>query len=199
MTVEEIEMKIRRHVLAALTVLTAAFAVGGLAERTADAQEIRVVIPPPAVRVEVPGPRPGPMHVWQDGHWLWRNDGRYVWHPGHWVLPPEGRTIWVRDDWANVAGAWHFVPGHWRAVGERVPTLVERVKVVTEPPPEQIELVAEVPVGHAWVKGHWSWDGARFVWVGGHALQIPAGLTAWEPGHWYASGGRWFYANGYWR
>ena len=192
-------MKIRRHVLAALTVLTAAFAVGGLAERTADAQEIRVVIPPPAVRVEVPGPRPGPMHVWQDGHWLWRNDGKIRLAPGS--LGPsargahdlgEGRLGQRRRRLALRAGSL--------ACGRRARPHPRRARQGRHRAPARADsLVAEVPVGHAWVKGHWSWDGARFVWVGGHALQIPAGLTAWEPGHWYASGGRWFYANGYWR
>src|ERR1700740_1322460 len=36
-----------------------------------------------------------------------------------------------------------------------------------------------------WVRGHWDWDGVRYVWVGGHYVERQVGLY-WEPGRWVA-------------
>jgi len=192
-------MKVSRCLLAAFTAFAAVVAAGAVATPVASAQEVRIVHAPPAPRVEVIGVRPGPYHVWQGGSWAWHPEGRYLWHPGRWVVPPQGRTVWVRDEWVSYGGAWHFVPGHWRAVGEPIPTVYQRVAAVGEPPAEQAEVVGAAPPGQAWVKGHWSWDGARYVWVPGHHMLIPDGLHEWVPGTWYAAGGHWFYRSGYWR
>ncbi len=185
--------------LAGLSALAAILAAGALAPRNAAADEIRIVAAPPVARVEVIPIRPGPYHVWQAGTWAWHPEGRYHWHPGRWVVPPQGRTVWVRDEWVSFQGSWHLVPGHWRAVGEPIPTALQRINVVTEPPPDQVETVGIAPEGQAWIHGHWSWDGARYAWVPGHFMPVPEGLHAWEPGHWYATSGRWFYRTGYWR
>ncbi len=193
-------MKLSRLFLAGVTALSAVLAASvASAPRVASADEMVVKIAPPAPRVEVIEPRPGPYHVWQNGVWSWHPDGRYVWHPGHWVMPPPGKTIWVKDEWVTYAGSWHLVPGHWRAVGEAIPSLAQRVTVVAEPPAEQVETVVAAPPGQAWIHGHWAWDGLRYAWVPGHLMGVPAGFTVWEPGHWYASGGHWFYRSGYWR
>jgi hypothetical protein len=192
-------MKLSRHLLAGFTALTAVVAAGAAAPAVAFAQIERIVVNPPAPRVEVLTARPGPYHVWQAGNWAWHPEGRYVWHPGRWVIPPQGRTVWVKDEWISHGGSWHFVPGHWRAIGEPIPTVMQRLTVTAEPPAEQVEVVGAVPEGHAWIKGHWSWDGLHYVWVPGHHMLVPEGFHAWEPGHWYAAGGRWFYRGGYWR
>ncbi len=193
-------MKPSRHLVSGLAALFFASLAGVVAApRAAFAEEARIVVAPPAPRVEVLGPRPGPYHVWQSGVWTWHPEGRYAWHPGHWALPPQGQTVWVRDEWVPFGGSWHFVPGHWRAVGERIPTAAQRVTVVAAPPAEQVETVVAAPPGQAWIHGHWAWDGARYVWVPGHLMGVPAGFQAWEPGHWYANGGHWFYRTGYWR
>jgi hypothetical protein len=84
-------------------------------------------------------------------------------------------------------------------VGEPIPTAIQRVSVVSAPPADQVEVIGPAPTGHAWVHGHWSWDGLRYAWVPGHYMLVPEGQHTWVPGHWYASSGRWFYASGYWR
>jgi hypothetical protein len=175
------------------------FAAAVSTARTVSADEIRVVVAPPAPRIEVPVPRPGPYHVWQPGVWVWHTEGRYVWHPGRWVLPPQGKTVWVRDEWVSYGGAWHMVPGHWQAVGEPIVPAQQRVVVIVEPPPEQIETVPTAPAGHTWIKGHWSWSGHEYVWVPGHLMAVPEGFVAWEPGHWFSLKGHWFFREGYWR
>jgi hypothetical protein len=190
-------MKPSRSLLAALLLL---FLLSLVATSTpASADEVRITVTPPALRTEVRGTRPGPYHVWQAGSWAWHPEGRYIWHPGRWVLPPEGRTVWVRDEWIRYAGSWQLVPGHWRAVGETIPTVTQRVNVTVEPPAEQVEAPMTGPEGQTWIRGHWSWDGARYVWTPGHLMVVPEGFHAWEAGHWYAAGGHWFYRGGYWR
>ncbi len=191
-------MKLSRHLLAGFAAFGALVATGAALPHVASAQEVRVVVAPPAPRVEVIGVRPGPYHVWQYGSWVWAPEGRYVWHPGRWVVPPQGRTVWVRDAWGNYGGSWRFVPGHWHAVGERIPTPAQRVVVSSAPPPEQVESVGTVSVGETWIKGRWSWDGLRYSWVPGHVMRVPEGYRTWEPGGWYESGHHWFYRSGYW-
>jgi hypothetical protein len=192
-------MKPSRHLVAGALVLAALGGASVLLSRTASADEVRIVVAPPAARIEVKGPRPGPYHVWQSGSWVWGAEGRYVWHPGRWVEPPHGKTVWVRDEWVSYGGAWHFVPGHWRTVGEHVPPASQRALVATQPPAEVVETVGAAPVGHAWIHGHWAWDGGAYAWVPGHFMAVPDGYRTWEPGRWYASNGHWFYHNGYWR
>jgi len=196
---EETEMKLSRRVVAAFTALATVVAVGGVSPQVAYAQEVRVIVAPPAPRFEIPGARPGPYHVWQAGSWRWGAEGTYGWHPGRWVLPPQGRTVWVHDEWVSYAGSWHLVPGHWTAVGVPVPTVQQRVIVSSAPPADVVEEVGALPVGHAWIRGHYAWDGVRYVWTPGHTMAIPEGRAAWVPGHWYEAGGHWFFANGYWR
>ena len=192
-------MKLTRHFVAGFTVLAGVFVASGVVSREASAEEVRVVQAPPAPRFEVLGARPGPYHVWQAGSWAWHPEGHYLWHPGRWVVPPQGRTQWVRDEWVTYAGSWHLVPGHWHVVGEPVPTAAQRVTVITEPPPDQVETVGAAPAGQAWIHGHWSWDGHGYVWVPGHFMVVPVGFQTWEPGRWGASGTHWFYRSGYWR
>jgi hypothetical protein len=192
-------MKISRHLLAGFTALSAMFVGSTLLPHEASAQEVRIVLAPPPPRVEVITVRPGPYHVWRPGVWVWHVEGRYVWHPGHWDVPPPGKSIWVRDEWVSYGGSWRFVPGHWRAVGEHIPSAIQRVVVAAAPPPPPVETIAVAPAGQAWIHGHWSWDGLQFVWVPGHFMAVPVGFTIWEPGHWFASGPHWFYASGYWR
>jgi len=192
-------MKLSRTLLAGFTALATVFAGAWALPTPASAQEMVVRVAPPAPRYEELGPRPGPYHVWQAGTWAWHPEGRYLWHPGRWVVPPQGRTVWVRDEWVSYNGSWHLVPGHWRAVGERIPPAIQRVAVTTEPPAEQVETVGAAPVGHTWIKGRWAWDGVHYAWVPGHVMAIPEGFHGWEPGGWYASHNHWFYRSGYWR
>ncbi len=195
-------MKLSRRSLSFVAGLAAFSAVAGvsaLAPTEAAAQEVRIVVSPPAPRVEVITVRPGPYHVWHPGVWVWHANGTYVWHPGHWVVPPPGKTVWVKDEWVSYAGSWYLVPGHFRAPGSPVPTASQRLLVTQAPPADVVETVVAAPAGQAWVHGHWAWDGAAYAWVPGHLMAVPVGSVTWEPGHWYASGPHWFYRTGYWR
>ena len=76
------------------------------------AATVHVPTPPPAPRAETRGPRPGPRHVWIDGHWNY--DGhRYVWVAGRWTAP-EKSGDWVAGRWVKKPRGWVWVPGHWR-------------------------------------------------------------------------------------
>ena len=81
-SMEETEMKMSRHLVAAFTSLATVVVVGGVSPKIAQAQEVRIVVAPPAPRVEIPGARPGPYHVWQAGSWAWHPDGSYGWQGG---------------------------------------------------------------------------------------------------------------------
>ena len=156
--------------LSTITVTAPAFAQVG-----PEVAIIRVAPPPP--RVEVIPARPSPWHIWQRGNWMYGPAG-YTWHPGRYVMPPTQGLAWVPEEWVSFGGGYHLVPGHWRGASEPAPRpAVERLQVLTEPPPQQVEVVPATPVGQAWVNGHWSWEGARYVWVPGHQMAHPRGAA----------------------
>ena len=70
------------------------------------------------------------------------------------------------------------------------------------PPPAVQEDYVPAPPGtpavNFWVRGHYEWDGAEYVWVGDHYVQRPVGLY-WEPGRWVARDGQWVWVGGHWR
>src|ERR1700712_1414813 len=114
----------------------------------AEAQGLRVVVAPPAVRYEARPVAPSPSHVWAGGYWAWRG-GRHVWEPGRWLVGRPG-NIWVDAHWANEGGQWIFNEGHW------APTGVVGAEVYSEaaPPPPRVEVVppeAQWPAGQIWV------------------------------------------------
>jgi len=195
-------MKMSRHLLVAFSALVLGTGVVGVqspAFGQVGAEVNLISVAPPPVRVEVIPPRPSQWHIWQRGSWVYGPAG-YIWHPGRYVMPPTQGLLWVPEEWVNFGGGYRLVPGHWRGVAEPAPRpAIERVQVTVEPPAPQVEVIPVVPAGHAWIHGHWSWEGARYLWVPGHHMAIPEGQHAWEPGHWYRSGPNWFYANGYWR
>lgn len=73
--------------------------------------KVRVSVPPPPPPrvVLVKGARPGPTHVWVQGHYDYVR-GRYVWVDGRWVVPPKGRRVFIAGYWRS--GVW--IAGFWR-------------------------------------------------------------------------------------
>ena len=70
-------------------------------------------VPPPPMRVEAYGPRPGPGYVWVNGYWGYRANA-YAWNGGRWMLPPPGRRVWVAGRWEPHGGRYRWREGHWR-------------------------------------------------------------------------------------
>ncbi len=113
--------------------------------------QARVVVQPPAIRVEIappvpiveaPPPPPSPQHVWTGGHWAFR-DGRYGWVPGTYVVAPEPAARWVPARWVAREGGWYFEPGRWATVASPWPP-------PQPPPPPQ----APPPPGYAPAPGY---------------------------------------------
>ena len=75
--------------------------------------EVVVVKPPPALRIEIPLPRPSPKHIWVPGYWTWQTDA-YVWAPGVWMLPPEPNAVWVEPRVEKRSGVSIYISGFWR-------------------------------------------------------------------------------------
>jgi len=74
------------------------------------------------------------------------------------------------------------------------------VYVDVAPPADQIEVVGVAPSGqHVWIAGHYSWDGHRYVWAGGHWEVRPRERARWVPGRWRRYHGRWYWTEGHWR
>lgn len=68
------------------------------------------------------------------------------------------------------------------------------------PPAAIVEPVPVPPVaGYVWRPGYWSWNGVRYIWVGGRYLPPPYAGAYWVPGHWVARGPGWFWVAGRWR
>lgn len=76
-----------------------------------------VVTPPapPAPRVEVITPQPGPSYVWVPGYWNWDGGTRtYVWRSGQWIVPENPSMVWVPGQWITRSGSYVWVDGHWQ-------------------------------------------------------------------------------------
>ena len=167
---------------------------------------VRVVGPPPPMRVEVQTARPSPAHVWIGGHWGWRGNA-HVWLGGHWAMPPQPGYVWEPARWANQNGQWTYFEGHWRLAAPPQPTVVyepapepaQPVEVEVAPPTPIVEVRPALPfAGAVWIPGYWHWNGARHVWVGGRYSAPRAGY-AWEPARWEPHGRFHRWVPGHWR
>ena len=67
---------------------------------------------PPAPKTEVRPAKPGPGHVWVNGHWNW-NGHRYVWVSGHWSKNRGGKQ-WVAGHWTKTPRGHVWASGHWK-------------------------------------------------------------------------------------
>jgi hypothetical protein len=76
----------------------------------------------------------------------------------------------------------------------------ERVAYVHfPPPPEAAEVVAVAPTpDRVYIRGHWEWEGSRYVWVGSRYIRRPNPHAAWVEAHWQSSPRGWYWQNGHW-
>ena len=71
-----------------------------------------VVVEPPPVRIERPGPPPAVGYLWIDGFWNW-SGGRHVWIPGRWEARRPGYH-WEPHRWERGHRGWARRGGEWR-------------------------------------------------------------------------------------
>jgi len=77
--------------------------------------QIVVKVKPKPPKAIVKPPKPGPKHVWIDGHWQWDKQKKdYVWVKGHWTKPQRPGTVWVPGHWNETPKGFKWVPGHWK-------------------------------------------------------------------------------------
>ncbi len=68
------------------------------------------------------------------------------------------------------------------------------------PPAIREEMVPPAPsTDVVWQSGHWSWNGAQYIWVSGVYVARPRPQVAWVPGHWDQSPNGWTWVDGYWQ
>ncbi len=68
------------------------------------------------------------------------------------------------------------------------------------PPPKRAEIPPPAPSPHSlWQSGHWSWEGAKYVWARGQYLERPTPTANWLPGYWQQQSGGWVWVAGRWR
>lgn len=77
---------------------------------------------------------------------------------------------------AVLISAAAFAPAHAQAQG-RTHVIVVR----DAPPPLRHEPMPAARRGHAWVPGHWDWNGRRYVWERGHYERVRAGYVRQQP------------------
>ena len=70
-----------------------------------------VMVAPPPLRIERPGPPPVAGYVWIGGYWNWVG-GRHDWVSGRWEAPREGHR-WVPHQWVQEGQHWRRSEGHW--------------------------------------------------------------------------------------
>lgn len=70
-----------------------------------------VIVAPPPLRAEYPGPAPAVGYVWIGGYWNWIG-GRHEWAPGHWEAPRPGYN-WVPHRWEREGDRWQQHGGRW--------------------------------------------------------------------------------------
>ena len=67
------------------------------------------------------------------------------------------------------------------------------------PPPNRAEIPPPAPSPQAlWRFGHWSWNGAKYVWMRGDYVQRPSPTANWVPGYWEKRPEGWIWTEGQW-
>ena len=69
------------------------------------------------------------------------------------------------------------------------------VDAMMAPPPVQAEAIPPAPApGFVWQAGYWRWNGAQYMWIGGHWQQPPQAGYVWQQPRWVVRHGRWRFA-----
>jgi len=77
----------------------------------------------------------------------------------------------------------------------------ERVVYVRPAPlsPGAAEVVATAPgPDTVYVRGHWEWDGSRYVWAVSRLVRRPLPHAVWVEAHWQNSPQGWYWQAGHW-
>jgi hypothetical protein len=84
--------------------------------------------------------------------------------------------------------------------------LVQQTVIIapSAPPPPPVETIPAPPGSDAqtayWQPGHWTWNGATWVWVQGGYVMRPQPSAVWVPGQWVGqSGGGYVWVAGHWQ
>ena len=76
-----------------------------------------------------------------------------------------------------------------------------RPVTVREAPPATdyaVEVAPAAPrTGYVWIKGHWHYNGARWIWRPGRYEASRRGAR-WVPAHYEGRGGAYYYVPGHW-
>lgn len=78
-------------------------------------------------------------------------------------------------------------------------------QIVVQNPPlaptsQPYEQIPAKPYPNAvWIPGHYTYNGATYVWESGRWEQPPGGMTAWIPPAWQPSAGGYVYVRGHWQ
>lgn len=74
------------------------------------------------------------------------------------------------------------------------------IYVPTAPPPPRVETMPAPPPDRVetWQPGYWHWNGAEYVWTGGHYVSAPRRGAVWIPGRWEQHPRGWIYIQGHW-
>ncbi|APR88198.1 lipoprotein, putative [Minicystis rosea] len=76
-----------------------------------------------------------------------------------------------------------------------------RPVAVREAPPAADYATEVVPVApradYVWIKGHWHYNGARWIWLPGR-YEAPRRGARWVPAHYEGRGGAYYYVPGHW-
>jgi hypothetical protein len=71
--------------------------------------------------------------------------------------------------------------------------------VQSVPPPEAAEVVAVAPTpDHVFIRGHWEWNGTRYVFKRGRYIRRPHDYAVWVEGHWQNTDRGWYWQGGHW-
>jgi len=74
------------------------------------------------------------------------------------------------------------------------------VVIQPDPPPPKVVVRPACPgPHHAWVDGHWDWNGHHYVWHDGHWDAPPRRGAVWVAGGWKKHGTTHVYVKGYWK
>jgi hypothetical protein len=74
------------------------------------------------------------------------------------------------------------------------------LRVSFAPPAKRAEIPPPAPSPQSlWDCGHWSWSGARYVWMPGHYIERPKPDANWLPGYWQQEADGWAWVEGRWR
>ena len=71
------------------------------------------------------------------------------------------------------------------------------IEIQIAPPADRVEVIPAPREGYIYERGHYDWDGGRYVWHEGHFIQKREGHV-YRPYALEHRGDRWYYRRGHW-